>query len=132
MISSSKAGLRGLLFLAEQRPPAGITVGKNTLFYHFSFDRRKTDDGKRWSAKAPFGDRAYFQENPYISNLIIKEVRKEVGRVQLMMVARKLQSLCLNLANFLPSPMSRMRAYIAVAWTMRIRQPGTTRSIFPS
>ena len=87
MISSSKAGLRGLLFLAEQRPPAGITVGKNTLFYHFSFDRRKTDDGKRWSAKAPFGDRAYFQENPYISNLIIKEVRKEVGRVQLMMDA---------------------------------------------
>ena len=48
------------------------------ITYHCSFDRRKTDDGKRWSAKAPFGDRAYFQENPYISNLIIKEVRKEV------------------------------------------------------
>lgn len=44
----------------------------------FSFDRRRTDDGKRWSAEFPFGNRAYFQENPYISNLIIKDVRKEV------------------------------------------------------
>ena len=44
----------------------------------YSFDRRRTDDGKRWSADYPFGNRAYFQENPYISHLIIKEVRKEV------------------------------------------------------
>lgn len=79
------------------------------ITYHSSFDRRKTDDGKRWSAKAPFGDRAYFQENPYISNLIIKEVRKEVCVVQLMVVMLVVASsfnplssfLCLNLANFL-------------------------------
>lgn len=63
----------GNLFIGKQKE-----TKEQSIIAFCSFDRRRTDDGKRWSADYPFGNRAYFQENPYISNLIIKDVRKEV------------------------------------------------------
>ena len=72
------------------------------VYFFYSFDRRRADDGKRWSADQPFGNRAYFQENPYISHLIIKEVRKEVSVIYILGISKNRLISCLSYVLMIP------------------------------